>query len=191
MKLRESGMPGEAYWESLLDAERILKTLGVDTHMGDVVELGCGYGTFSIPAARRISGRLHTFDIDPSMIARTQARAAELKLNNLDASLRDVFTHGFDVPDNSQDACLLFNILHCEEPARLLREAARVLKDGGTLLAIHWRYAADTPRGPSMEIRPTPESIARLIHATGHFDAPSLPIDLPPWHYGLSCKRCD
>ncbi len=43
MKVRESGMPEEAYWESLFDIETILDRLGIDGSLGDVIELGCGY----------------------------------------------------------------------------------------------------------------------------------------------------
>ena len=32
--------------------------------LGDVAELGCGYGTFTLPLARRIGGTVHTLDID-------------------------------------------------------------------------------------------------------------------------------
>ena len=56
MKLRESGMPEESCWESLFDVELALDRLGIDRSLQDVVELGCGYGTFTIPVARRISG---------------------------------------------------------------------------------------------------------------------------------------
>jgi ribosomal protein L11 methylase PrmA len=35
---------------------------------GDAVEFGCGGGTFSIPAARRISSTPYTLDIDPLMV---------------------------------------------------------------------------------------------------------------------------
>ena len=58
MKLRDSGMPEQSYWESLLDVELILNRLEIDGRIGDAVELGCGYGTFTIPVARRIAGRL-------------------------------------------------------------------------------------------------------------------------------------
>jgi ubiquinone/menaquinone biosynthesis C-methylase UbiE len=103
--------------------------------------------------------------------------------------LRDVFVEGFGVPDASQDACLLFNILHCEEPQRLLLEAERVLKHGGKLLVIHWRPDPTTPRGPSLEIRPTPQQILDWVSATGSFDTSENPLDLPPWHYGLRFTR--
>jgi len=44
MKLRESGMPEEAYWETLFDVGLILDRLGIDAQLKNVVELGCGYG---------------------------------------------------------------------------------------------------------------------------------------------------
>ena len=56
MKLRESEMPEETYWETLLDLNLILERLGVDRTLRNVMELGCGYGTFTLPVARRISG---------------------------------------------------------------------------------------------------------------------------------------
>jgi SAM-dependent methyltransferase len=110
-------------------------------------------------------------------------------LANIIAEVRDVFTEGFGVSDGSQDACLLFNILHCEEPRRLLLEAARVLKDGGKLLVIHWRPDPATPRGPAMDIRPTPQQIGDWVLATGLFATSEEPVDLPPWHYGLRFIR--
>lgn len=65
MKVRESGMPDEAYWETLFDVDLILDRLGIDFQMPKVVEFGCGYGTFTIPVAQRISGILTTVDVDP------------------------------------------------------------------------------------------------------------------------------
>ena len=35
--------------------------------LNNVVELGCGYGTFTLPVARRISGVVETFDIVTQM----------------------------------------------------------------------------------------------------------------------------
>ena len=42
MRLRESGMPEEAYWETLFDVPLILDRLGIDARLKNVVELGCG-----------------------------------------------------------------------------------------------------------------------------------------------------
>src|ERR1035437_4588021 len=136
MKVRESGMPEEAYWETLFDVPLILDRLGIDARLRNVVEFGCGYGTFTIPVARGISGTVATFDIDEAMIERTRQRAAAAGTYKVLYIVRDVFADGFGGEDGSKDACLLFNILHCEEPVRLLAEAARVVRPGG---AVHLR----------------------------------------------------
>jgi SAM-dependent methyltransferase len=185
MKLRESGMPEESYWERLFDVELILDRLEIDGRLRDVVELGCGYGTFTIPVACRIAGVVRTCDIDPAMVARTCQRAAAARLGNIRCDQRDVLWDGFGVPPASQDACLLFNILHCEEPLRLLNEAARVVRPAGFVVVIHWRYDPATPRGPSMEIRPRSEQIVGWAGQTGLLDTHGPVLDLPPWHYGI------
>jgi len=185
MKLRESGMPEEAYWETLFDVGLILDRLEIDGRLRDVVEMGCGYGTFTIPVAQRISGVLTTFDFDEAMIERTRQRAAAAGAWNVAYVVRDVFADGFGGEAGSKDACLLFNILHCEEPARLLSEAARVVRPDGFVHIIHWRFDPATPRGPSMVIRPRPEHIVEWAKEAGLLASPGLALDLPPWHYGI------
>jgi SAM-dependent methyltransferase len=189
MKLRESGMPEEAYWETLFDVGLILDRLGVDARLKNVVELGCGYGMFTIPVARRISGVLTTFDIDKAMVERTRQRAAAAGALNVLYVVGDVFADGFGGEAGSKDACLLFNILHCEEPVRLLAEAARVVRPGGAVLVTHWRYDPVTPRGPNLEIRPRPEQVVGWAKETGLLEAEGPAIDLPPWHYGIRFHR--
>ncbi|HZJ02825.1 MAG TPA: class I SAM-dependent methyltransferase [Thermoleophilia bacterium] len=185
MKIRQSGMPEETYWRSLFDVAGILDRLGVDRSIGETAEFGCGYGTFSIPVARRIRGCLHTFDVDPDMVARTRTRADEEGLTNLRAEQRDLLEEGFGLAAGSQDACLLFNILHGERPKSLLREARRVLRSSGRLYVVHWRYDPTTPRGPSMDVRPRPEDCVRWAASSGFHPLPPGKIDLPPYHYGL------
>ena len=189
MRLRESGMPEEAYWETLLDVPLVLDRLGIDARLRDVVEFGCGYGTFTVPVAKRISGMVTTFDIDEAMIERTRQRAAAAGAYNVLYVVRDVFVDGFGGEAESKDACLLFNILHCEEPVRLLAEAARVVRPGGAVLAIHWRHDPATPRGPNLDIRPKPEQIVRWAKQTGLLEAEGPLIDLPPRHYGFRFVR--
>lgn len=189
MKLRESGMPDETYWESLFNVQAILDRLGVDASLKDVVELGCGYGTFTIPVARRIRGVLSTMDIDPDMAARTARRASEKGLTNIVCRTADVLIDGFDVAPESQDACLLFNILHCENPIKLLTETSKIVRKGGAVLVIHWRHDPTTPRGPSMAIRPKPENVIAWAEETRFLQRSSGILDLPPWHYGVRFIR--
>jgi SAM-dependent methyltransferase len=189
MKLRESGMPEEAYWERLFDVPLVLDRLEVDARLRNVVEFGCGYGTFTIPVAKRVSGTVATFDIDGAMVERTRQRAAAAGAYNVLYVVRDVFTDGFGGGAGSKDACLLFNILHCEEPVRLLAEAARVVRPGGAVLVIHWRYDPATPRGPNLAIRPRPEQMAGWANEMGLLEGEGPVIDLPPWHYGIRFHR--
>jgi len=194
MKLRESGMPEEEYWESLFNVELILDRMEIDRKMRDVAELGCGYGTFTLAVARRISGVIETFDVEQAMVDRTVQRAQEAGLSNVRAEVRDVLAEGFPGEPQTKDACLLFNILHGEEPERLLAHAARVVHPGGYVpggyvLVIHWRYDPATPRGPSMEIRPQPEQIIGWVQGTEILRFVTPVLDLPPWHYGLRFVR--
>ena len=186
MKLRESGMPAEELWETLFDVPLVLERFQIGPVVADAVELGCGYGTFSVPIAKRISGTLRTFDIDAAMVERTRERASLLGVRGLLCELRDVFETGFPVPAGSQDAVFLFNILHGEDPVRLLKESARVLRGAGAIYVIHWRHDPATPRGPPLNIRPKPEDCVRWAEEAGLLLGAGGIVDLPPWHYGLT-----
>lgn len=187
MKIRESGMPDRETWETFFDPPRILAALGLDARTQDAAEFGCGYGTFTIPAAGIIKGALHAFDIEPEMVALTNERAARHGLRNVRAVRRDFMAEGSGLPEAGVDFVMLFNILHLEEPEVLLKEAARILRPGGGLGIIHWNWDPETPRGPSLAIRPRPEDCLRWAQAAG-FGEP-VRHDLKPYHYGLSLRR--
>ncbi len=189
MKVRDSGMPEQDYWETLFDVPTILERLGIDGRVRTVVEVGCGYGTFTAPVAARVGGPVHGFDIEADMIERTRARLATAGHRNVELHLRDVIAEGFGLPQESVDAVLLFNILHAENPVGLLRSSAELLAPGGRVLVIHWRSDIATPRGPSLEIRPRPEQVIRWAEEAGRLVLPGPPMLLPPWHYGIDFRR--
>lgn len=189
MKVRDSGMPPQDYWETLFDVPSVLDAFGFDAKTGDVAELGCGYGTFTVPLARRIRGKVHTVDLECEMVVVTTQRAAAAGLTNIHASVRDIFTEGFGIAPASCDACLLFNILHTEEPVALLRAARDVVRPGGLVAVIHWRSDVPTPRGPSLEIRPRPEQIGAWAEMAGGLRIEGGPLTLLPWHFGLKLRR--
>ncbi len=186
MRLRDSGMPDEQYWESLFDVGLIVPALGINSSLKDVAEFGCGYGTFTLPVANAVSGTVYTFDIDPTMIARTEERLRLAGINNVICRQRDVMEQGFGL--QGMDAVLLFNILHCENPHGLLHHAAEAVRPGGWLFVIHWRFDSRTPRGPSLDIRPRPNQVLGWAKETG-LAAPGETLDLPPWHYGLRFRK--
>ena len=189
MKTRESGMPDERLWSSFFSPARTLAELGLRTGCGDVLDLGCGYGTFAVPAAALAGGIVYALDIDPSMVQATGAAAAARGLVNLRATLRDFVAQGSGLSDGAVAYVMLFNILHCEHPEALLAEARRVLAPGGILAVMHWKRDPATPRGPSMAIRPTPEQCRQWVLAAGFAPLRPAPIDLPPFHYGLTFSK--
>ncbi len=185
LKIRESGMPDEEIWASFFDPDRTLERLGCDAARGNVAEFGCGYGLFTLAAARIVSGTVFALDIEPDMVALTSEKARGAGLENVVAIQRDFLAEGSGLPDQSCDYAMLFNILHLEEPVTLLREAKRVLAPSGLVGIMHWNYDPSTPRGPSMEIRPRPEQCAEwAIEAGFRVDRYE---DLPccPYHYGI------
>ena len=74
MKARESGMPDEQMWDQFFDPDAILDGLGIRDLSGNIVDLGCGYGTFSIPAARKNKGMIYALDIEKDMISAVQMK---------------------------------------------------------------------------------------------------------------------
>jgi SAM-dependent methyltransferase len=185
MKTRDSGMPEEAIWESFFQPEETLRKLGLTPDHRQIVDLGCGYGTFSLAAARLGAGQVLGLDIDPAMIARCRERATAEDLATAHFEVRDFVANGTGLATGSADFVLLFNLLHAESPAVLLDEARRILRPGGRLAVTHWNPDPSTPRGPAMDIRPRPEDCRRWMQECGFQVDPDV-INLPPWHFGLS-----
>lgn len=187
MKVRESGMPEEETWNGFFDVKAIMKKMNITERVRDIVDFGCGYGTFSIPVAKAISGRVYAIDIELEMVEETKRKVAENKLINVKTILRDFVTEGSGLESESVDYVMLFNILHAKEPKKLLRGAYRILRPNGKIGIIHWNYDLTTPRGPPMEIRPKPEQCIQWATHSG-FNRP-IQHDLKPHHYGIVMEK--
>lgn len=185
MKIRDSGMPNEEMWSGFFNPATVLKIFGLTQGVQELVEFGCGYGTFTLAAAGIGKITVHALDIEPEMVRIVEQKCREAGIGNVQATVCDFVAEGTGLADNSMDAALLFNILHHDEPVALMKEALRILKPNGALAVIHWNYDSSTPRGPVMEIRPRPEQcIAWGRDAGFHFNEQNR-YDLPPYHYGL------
>ncbi len=178
-------MPQELHWKKFFKPKQILETLGIEG--GRIADIGSGYGTFSIPAAARTRNTVFAIEMEPEMVQQLKGKAKRKKLTNIKTIQRDVSRQGTGLKDKSVKHVLLFNILHCEKPVNLLKEAKRILSPNGSVAVIHWNYDPDTPRGPPMHIRPKPEQIIEWAEKAG------LTLhethDLPPHHYGLVFKH--
>jgi len=187
MKVRDSGMPNEEMWSEFFEPKKVLKTLGIDKTVRDIVDFGCGYGTFTITVAQVVKGKVYALDIEPKMIEETKRKAEEEKLGNVEVILRDFISNGSGLENESVDYVMLFNILHLDNPEGLLREAYRILRKDGKLWIVHWDYDSTTPRGPPMEILPKLEQIIDWAKHSG-FNHP-IKSDLKPYHYGIVMEK--
>lgn len=190
-RVRESGMPGESMWATFFDTGAALdRLLGPDGVAGDLVEFGCGYGTFTIPAALRTRGTVTALDIEPEMVICVKRKVEEIGLTNVRCVQRDIIAEGTGLANRSQAHALIFNLLHLECPVALLQEAYRVIRDGGRLSVIHWRSDIPTPRGPSLSIRPTPDQCRGWIEEAEFHNIQLVDLgDCCPYHYGLIARR--
>lgn len=188
-KGRDSGMPSKDYWETFFDPGCVLPKLDCDGNLRDVIEFGCGYGSFTEAAARIVSGTVYAIDIEQAMIDATASRINATGLSNVHVELRDFTVTGSGRPNASIDYVMLFNILHIEAPVALLREAYRTLVPGGLAAIIHWKHDPTTPRGPSLEIRPRPEQCERWSKEAGFEFVRHVALDCCSYHYGLLVRR--
>jgi ubiquinone/menaquinone biosynthesis C-methylase UbiE len=119
--------PGRT-WESLARA------LALTGELGDVVDLGAGDGAIAellAPAARSITG----VDISERMVHAGQKRLKKAQLTHVKLLLGDM--QAAPVPDESADFVLSQQSLqYAPDPAKVFREAARILRPGGRLLVV-------------------------------------------------------
>jgi SAM-dependent methyltransferase len=188
MKIDDSGMPEESYWNSLFDITGIVDWLAIANENATIAEIGCGYGTFTVPIAQKSAGKIYAFDIEPAMIEVAQENVRNAGLSNVTFSLRDVLEQGTGLVSGSVGMVLLFNILHFSERRVFLAEAARILKQGGVVAIIHWRKDIATPRGPAVEVRPDQGEI--LSAAAGlHLQFHGNSRILEPYHWGMQLVK--
>lgn len=186
MKYRESGMPDEQLWDTFFNPAQILSLLDINGNVNTLIDIGCGYGTFLVPAANLVKGKVIGIDIENEMILTCKEKVIEYGMKNIDLLHGDISTEqtlkALEQYKGEIDYISLFNILHCEQPLSLLNAAYQILNSNGKIGVIHWKYEK-TPRGPSMEIRPTPEVITGWALKAGF--VLDKYVELPPYHYGL------
>jgi len=99
-----------------------------------VADLGCGEGYLAIEAARWAE-RVTAVDLSQVSLDRARARAESRGVRNIAWKRGDI--EDLPLPAGSVDVALLSQALHhAREPLRAVREAARVLARGGTLLLL-------------------------------------------------------
>ena len=99
-----------------------------------VLEIGCGPGFFTIPAAKIVGekGRVYTLDVNPIAVENVRRKIEEKGLKNVKVILADASETG--LPEESVDVAFLFGVIHAlDDVDAVMREMYRVLKVKGVL----------------------------------------------------------
>jgi ubiquinone/menaquinone biosynthesis C-methylase UbiE len=131
------------------------------------MDIGCGYGFFTIPAAQLVGekGKVYAVDIDDSAIDRLKRKAAEKDLKNIitqvGAAEETVFC------SECADIVFYSTVLHdFRDPAMVLQNAKKMIKPDGTLIDLDWKKKT-TVFGPPVRIRFSEEKAQSLIKQAG------------------------
>lgn len=144
-----------------MNANTVLITMGVQEGL-TILEVGCGPGFFTIPAARMAnSGTVYALDIYPMMTDVVARKARKSGLENVKTI--NAPASGTGLPDESVDLVLCIDVLSdVSDMEATLREVHRVLKPDGTL-SVYEPHAGWEPGAWK------PERTARELTATGLF----------------------
>ncbi len=179
-------MPDENLWNTFFHPVEILNLMEINEEVNLLLDIGCGYGTFLFPASKIVKKTIG-IDIENQMIDYCKNQINKNGYENIELIAGDISqdktVEVLKPVLNQIDYITLFNILHCEEPVKLLESVYKILNIYGKIGVIHWKFE-NTPRGPSMEIRPKPEEIIEWAKIAGF--VLNKQIDLPPHHYGLT-----
>lgn len=116
------------------DVERILNKVSSLRNLKNVLELGCGNGTYSKQLVKNADTLLST-DFSDEMVEASKLRLRDYPKTKVEKA------NCFDLsyPDNSFDTVFMANLIHIiPNPHKALQECKRVLKKGGCLIVISY-----------------------------------------------------
>jgi len=99
-----------------------------------VLEVGCGPGFFTLPAARIVGeqGRVYALDINPLAVEKVRQKVAQEGVTNVETLLADAAQ--IDLPDQSFDLIYVFGLARPIGDAQgIVAELHRLLKPDGIL----------------------------------------------------------
>ena len=99
----------------------------------NVLEVGCGPGFFTVPAAELVGpdGCVFAIDIHPMAIKAVERKLSRTSLNNVKLTLVSAADTGLST--ESIDLAFLFGVAHALPMDKVIPEMHRVLKSGGIL----------------------------------------------------------
>jgi ubiquinone/menaquinone biosynthesis C-methylase UbiE len=147
------------------DPEGTLRKIGLRSG-NQFADIGCGYGFFTLPAARLVGnmGKVYAVDINESAIEILQLR---LKQENLEAVLRIDKAEHTVFCDNCMDIVFFSIVLHdFQDQHKVLKNARRMIKNDGVLVNLDWKNKP-LPLGPPLEKKFSTQKTMSLIEDAG------------------------
>ena len=112
---------------------KLLKEAGLKPGQ-KVLEVGCGPGFFTIPAAKIVGekGKVYALDVNPVAVETVRRKIKKKGLKNVEVILADASETG--LPNESIDVAFLFGVVHAlDDVDAVMWEMHRVLKAKGVL----------------------------------------------------------
>ncbi|MBU0636747.1 MAG: methyltransferase domain-containing protein [Patescibacteria group bacterium] len=171
---------------ALIDANLILDKAHIIENV-KVADLGCGVsGHFVFPTANRVGkkGIVYAVDILKTVLETIAKRAKIENYENVKTIWSNLEIFGAtNIESVSLDVALLINTLYqSHKRVEIIREAVRLIKQGGILVIVDWKDIA-TPFGPPIEERANKELLKIIVNKTGmHLEEE---FEAGQFHYGL------
>lgn len=191
-EFRNTAQPDRDWWGALWpDPRDTLETLGIG-ECASFVDVCCGDGHFTAPAAELIEGPIYALDIDRELLEALERRIEDQEtVTTVEGDAMALA----DLLPGRVECALLANTLHgIPQKTAFAKAVAGVLEPDGRFVVINWIDAPpaetsvlDEPRGPPEELRMTPEETIAAVEPAG-FQARKT-TSVSPHHYAVVFER--
>jgi ubiquinone/menaquinone biosynthesis C-methylase UbiE len=146
--------------------EKILREIGLGPGMV-FMDIGCGYGFFTIPAAQIVNkqGKVYAVDAEPSAVEKLKRIASEKGLENIITAVAEAEKTIFC--EKCADIVFFSIVLHdFKDPHEVLQNAKRMIKSNGILVNLDWKRKS-MGFGPPTHIRFSAKEAQAMIKQAG------------------------
>ncbi len=177
---------------ALIDPHKVYDKICLEKGMR-VADLGCGRtGHFVFSASRIVgeTGIVYAIDIMKDILESLKNRIRSEGFDNIQTVWSDVeVIDKTPIPASSLDACFFTNVMFMlKDKVSALKEAARLLKFGGTAVIVDWTKNLG-PLGPLPEMMTNPNTLVNLGKDAGFTLLENF--SMGDYHYCLILKKLE